>query len=94
VSGAGEPAPTITTKDRLGLISVTIKGTLYVIVDICLRMLQKHDYSAMRVDAESQYYAWEFEAIKDAILDGTLTYTPTLLRKAWPTIAERTCIDR
>jgi hypothetical protein len=48
----------------------------------------------MRVDAESKYYAWEFEAIKDAILDGTLTYTPTLLRKAWPTIAERTCIDR
>jgi DNA (cytosine-5)-methyltransferase 1 len=40
VSGAGEPAPTITTKDRLGLVTVTIKGTPYVIVDICLRMLQ------------------------------------------------------
>lgn len=40
VSGANEPAPTITTKDRLGLVTVTIKGTPYVIVDICLRMLQ------------------------------------------------------
>ncbi len=40
VSGAGEPAPTITTKDRLALVTVTIKGTPYVIIDICLRMLQ------------------------------------------------------
>ena len=40
VSAAGEPAPTITTQDRLGLVTVTIKGTPYVIVDICLRMLQ------------------------------------------------------
>ncbi|WP_267268554.1 DNA cytosine methyltransferase [Pseudomonas protegens] len=40
VSAAGDPAPTITTKDRLGLVTVTIKGTPYVIVDICLRMLQ------------------------------------------------------
>ena len=40
VSGASEPAPTITTRDRLALVTVTIKGTQYVIVDICLRMLQ------------------------------------------------------
>lgn len=40
VSGANEPAPTVTTKDRLGLVTITIKGTPYVIVDICLRMLQ------------------------------------------------------
>lgn len=40
VSAASDPAPTITTKDRLGLVTVTIKGTPYVIVDICLRMLQ------------------------------------------------------
>ena len=40
VSGANEPAPTITTRDRLALATVTIKGTPYVIVDICLRMLQ------------------------------------------------------
>ncbi|WP_248739464.1 DNA cytosine methyltransferase [Pseudomonas sp. MWU12-2029] len=40
VSATDAPAPTITTKDRLGLVTVTIKGTPYVIVDICLRMLQ------------------------------------------------------
>jgi len=40
MSAADTPAPTITTKDRLGLVTVTIKGTPYVIVDICLRMLQ------------------------------------------------------
>ena len=35
------PAPTtITPPDRLALVTVTIKGTPYVIVDICLRMLQ------------------------------------------------------
>ena len=40
VSEANEPAPTITTRDRLALVTVTIKRTPYVIVDICLRMLQ------------------------------------------------------
>ena len=42
-SDAGDiaaPAPTITTRDQLALVTVTIKGTPYVIVDICLRMLQ------------------------------------------------------
>ncbi|WP_300727286.1 DNA cytosine methyltransferase [Pseudomonas sp.] len=42
-SDAGDiaaPAATITTSDRLALVTVTIKGTPYVIVDICLRMLQ------------------------------------------------------
>lgn len=42
-SDAGDlaaPAPTITTRDRLALVTVTIKGLPYVIVDICLRMLQ------------------------------------------------------
>ena len=42
-SDAGDiaaPAPTITTRDRLALVTVTIKGMPYVIVDICLRMLQ------------------------------------------------------
>jgi hypothetical protein len=37
---------------------------------------KQHDYGEMRVYVESQYYAWEFEAIKAAILAGTLTYTP------------------
>ena len=40
VSAANEPAPTITTRDRLALVTVTIKGTPYAILDICLRMLQ------------------------------------------------------
>ncbi|MBD9600038.1 hypothetical protein IB252_09500 [Pseudomonas sp. PDM10] len=38
---------------------------------------KKHDYrDGMRVYVESQYYAWEFNAIKEAILNGTLTYAP------------------
>lgn len=37
---------------------------------------KQHDYGEIRVYVESQYYAWEFNAIKEAILDGTLTYTP------------------
>jgi len=40
MSGCDKPAPTITTKDRLGLVTVMVKGTPYVIVDIRLRMLQ------------------------------------------------------
>jgi hypothetical protein len=44
---------------------------------------KKHDYrDGMRVYVESQYYAWEFEAIKAAILDGTLTYTPKVVAKS------------
>lgn len=42
-SSCDSPAPTITTKDRLGLVTVIVKGTPYVIVDICLRMLQPHE---------------------------------------------------
>ncbi len=40
MSSCGQPAPTITTKDRLALVTVMVKGTPYVIVDICLRMLK------------------------------------------------------
>ncbi|QDR69267.1 MULTISPECIES: DNA cytosine methyltransferase [Pseudomonas] len=42
-SAADAPTPTVTTKDRLGLVTVFVKGTPYVIVDICLRMLQPHE---------------------------------------------------
>ncbi|MEN5239076.1 DNA cytosine methyltransferase [Pseudomonas sp. TWI923] len=42
-SACDSPAPTVTTKDRLGLVTVFVKGTPYVIVDICLRMLQPHE---------------------------------------------------
>jgi DNA (cytosine-5)-methyltransferase 1 len=42
-SSCASPVPTITTKDRLGLVTVYVRGTPYVIVDICLRMLQPHE---------------------------------------------------
>lgn len=38
-----EPLTTATTKDRLALVTVTIQGTPYVIVDICLRMLRREE---------------------------------------------------
>lgn len=40
------PADTLTTKDRLALVTVWVKGTPYVIVDIHLRMLQPHELYA------------------------------------------------
>ncbi|MCE0934823.1 DNA cytosine methyltransferase [Pseudomonas putida] len=43
ISACDSPAPTVTTKDRLGLVTVLVRGTPYVIVDICLRMLQPHE---------------------------------------------------
>lgn len=38
-----DPMATVTTKDRLALVTVVIKGTPYVIVDIGLRMLKLHE---------------------------------------------------
>lgn len=40
IIGMGDPVSTVTTKDRLALVTVWIGGDPYVIVDICLRMLQ------------------------------------------------------
>ena len=40
ISACNSPAPTITTKDRLAMVTVMLQGTPYVIVDICLRMLK------------------------------------------------------
>ncbi|WIX32548.1 DNA cytosine methyltransferase [Salinicola sp. JS01] len=52
-SGSGEtgrdlnaPAPTVTTKDRFQLVTVTIAGEQYVITDIGMRMLQPHELAA------------------------------------------------
>lgn len=42
-AGLTEPAHAITTKDRLALVTVTIRGTPYVIVDIGLRMLRREE---------------------------------------------------
>ncbi|MGE8451724.1 MAG: DNA cytosine methyltransferase [Pseudomonadales bacterium] len=41
--GLHDPVDTVTTKDRLALVTVIIKGTPYVIVDIGLRMLKPHE---------------------------------------------------
>lgn len=38
-----DPLDTVTTRDRLALVTVLIKGTPYVIVDIGLRMLKPHE---------------------------------------------------
>ncbi|TGY32520.1 DNA cytosine methyltransferase [Stenotrophomonas maltophilia] len=38
-----DPVDTITTRDRLALVTVVIQGTPYVIVDIGLRMLKPHE---------------------------------------------------
>jgi DNA (cytosine-5)-methyltransferase 1 len=38
-----EPLHTLTTRDRFGLVSVTINGEPYVITDIGMRMLQPHE---------------------------------------------------
>ncbi|WP_184610898.1 DNA cytosine methyltransferase [Xanthomonas arboricola] len=38
-----DPLDTVTTKDRLALVTVVIQGTPYVIVDIGLRMLKPHE---------------------------------------------------
>lgn len=41
-----QPLGTITTRDRLALVTVVLGGTPYVIVDIRLRMLQPHELFA------------------------------------------------
>lgn len=38
-----DPLDTVTTRDRMALVTVTIRGTPYVIVDIGLRMLKPHE---------------------------------------------------
>lgn len=38
-----DPLDTITTRDRLALVTVVLRGTRYVIVDIGLRMLKPHE---------------------------------------------------
>jgi len=40
---AGAPMDTITTKDRFGIVMVTVDGVLFAIVDICMRMLQPRE---------------------------------------------------
>lgn len=35
---------------------------------------KKHDYKGLRIYVDSQYYAWEFNEIKNAILSGKLAF--------------------
>jgi DNA (cytosine-5)-methyltransferase 1 len=41
-----DPLHTVPTKDRFGLVTVSIKGDQYVIADIGMRMLQPHELAA------------------------------------------------
>jgi len=59
-----EPLDTVTTRDRMALVTVVIKGTPYVIVDIGLRMLKPHEL----------FRAQGFP--KDYIIDRTANGTP------------------
>ncbi len=43
IPSLNDPVDTVTTRDRLALVTVVIKGTPYVIVDIGLRMLKPHE---------------------------------------------------
>lgn len=67
-----DPLDTVTTKDRLALVTVVIKGTPYVIVDIGLRMLKPHEL----------YRAQGFPAgyIIDRTADGTPLTTSAAVR--------------
>lgn len=63
-SSLNDPATTITTKDRLALVTVWFKGEPWVIVDICLRMLTPREL----------YNAQDFppDYIIDRTADGTI----------------------
>lgn len=65
-----DPLDTITTKDRLGLVTVMVKGMPYVIVDIGLRMLKPHEL----------FRAQGFP--RDYIIDRTANGTPLSISAA------------
>jgi len=56
MSSVSDPVPTITTKDRLALVTVIYQGMPYLIVDIKLRMLKpKELYSAQGFDKDYKF---------------------------------------
>ncbi|SEO77026.1 DNA (cytosine-5)-methyltransferase 1 [Luteibacter sp. UNC138MFCol5.1] len=65
-----EPLDTVTTKDRLALVTVWVQGNLYVIVDIGLRMLRR----------EELFRAQGFPA--DYIIDRTADGRPLSISKS------------
>lgn len=62
-AGCDEPMHTISTKDRMGLVTVTIEGEEYAIVDIGMRMLTPREL--YRAQGFPEHY------IIDATFDGT-----------------------
>lgn len=60
--GLACPLHTITTKDRFGLVMVTIAGETYVICDIGMRMLQPHELYAAQGFPRSYIHAWGLSA--------------------------------
>jgi len=66
----GEPVDTVTTRDRLALVTVWVKGSPYVIVDIGLRMLRR----------EELFRAQGFPA--DYIIDRTADGRPLSISKS------------
>ncbi|MDV3437325.1 DNA cytosine methyltransferase [Stenotrophomonas sp. C2852] len=67
-----DPVDTVTTKNRLALVTVVIKGTPYVIVDIGLRMLKP--YELFRAQGFPVSY------IIDRTADGTVLKTTAQVR--------------
>lgn len=70
--GLHDPVDTVATKDRLALVTVVIKGTPYVIVDIGLRMLKPHEL--FRAQGFPRTY------IIDRTADGTVLKTTAQVR--------------
>jgi DNA (cytosine-5)-methyltransferase 1 len=67
-----DPAPTATTKHRFGLVTVTIGGELYVIVDIGMRMLTPRELARAQGFPDSY------------ILEGTKTKQVALIGNSVP----------
>ncbi|WP_102945707.1 DNA cytosine methyltransferase [Stenotrophomonas sp. VV52] len=67
-----DPLDTVTTRDRLALVTVVIRGTPYVIVDIGLRMLKPHEL--FRAQGFPQSY------VIDRTADGTPLTTSAAVR--------------
>lgn len=52
------PLHTITTRDRFGLVTCTVQGETYIIVDIGMRMLQPHELYAAQGFPRGYVHGW------------------------------------
>lgn len=64
-----QPANTITTKDRLNLVTVTIDGQTYAISDIGLRMFQPKELFAAQGFPEDYIHTWGYFINSDGQLE-------------------------